>query len=64
MEKDTGLSQQYRTTNNAYFVDGLHPYYHYVLQVQAVTVSPGEQSNTLYITTLQDSKFPLINIGL
>lgn len=60
-ENETGLFQEYRTTNNVYFVDRLHPYYHYILQVQAVTVLPGEQSDTLYITTLQDSKFPLIN---
>ena len=60
-ENDTGLIHQYRTTNNEYFIDRLHPYYHYILQIQAVTVLPGEQSDTLYITTLEDGEFLLIS---
>lgn len=55
-ENDTGLVQNLRTTDSMYALHNLHPYYLYIIQVQAVTVVAGEPSEELVVKTLEDSK--------
>ena len=56
-ENETGLTQQFRTVGNTFLIDTLHPDYYYTISVRAVTIKPGELSNPIFVTSLEDSKY-------
>ena len=54
-ETNTGADFSVQTLSDTTFTVGdLHPYYTYVISVQAVTVLPGPMSSPTTILTLQD----------
>ena len=57
VEEDiTGTTWTYRTSNVYKTITNLHPYYVYVCSVHAVTIAMGPSSESVYITTQEESK--------
>lgn len=61
-EEETGTSWVHMTTDKSKTITSLHPSYVYVCEVHAVTVSRGQPSEVVYITTQEDGTSIRFNI--
>ena len=59
LQTSTNYSYSQTSNNLALQVESLHPHYHYVCTVAAVTVGPGSYTSPLTVRTFEDGKLPM-----